>query len=63
MNFLKGYKTYLGLIMMGVGMVSTRYGFNITEGDVTGIMDNLNLALEAGGGAIAIYGRIMAGKK
>ena len=57
MDFLKGYKTYLGVIMVGIAFINNKFGIGIGEGEVVNIIDGI---IGLGGTILAIYGRARA---
>jgi len=54
---LEGKKTYIGIIVMILGMVSSRYKLPFTSEDISSVV---SLAVEFTGTAIALYGRYKA---
>jgi hypothetical protein len=54
MNFLDGFKTYLGIAIAFLGTLSGLFGWNL--GDLAGVQDQI-IALV--GAAIALYGRFV----
>jgi hypothetical protein len=63
MDFLKGYKTYIGLFISMMGMLSAQLGWdwwNAVSGDVQAALNQL---AAFGGLAFAVYGKFMAAKR
>lgn len=54
---LHGYRTYVGIAITILGSLSTVFGWGL--GDLAGVQDAIITLV---GSAIAIYGRIQAGK-
>lgn len=52
-----------GLIVAGVGYVASRFGYMITEGDVTEAIQFGASAIELGGLAYAWFGRVVGSRK
>ena len=55
MDFLSGYKTYIGIIIAALPAVAGIFHWNL--GDLTGLQDQLVTLI---GAAIAIFGRFTA---
>ena len=54
---LEGKKTYIGIIVMILGMISSHYKLIFTSEDISNVV---SLAVELAGTLIALYGRYKA---
>lgn len=57
--FIKS-KTFLGLVVSMLPMIGQLAGFTFTADDASFVSENVDSAIQAIGGAIAMYGRFVA---
>ena len=59
MDFLKGFKTWIGVIVAFVVVVAPQLGVNISESDLAFISEGWDKGVETGALLFAGYGLIM----